>query len=133
MSAQQKLAWFNLSIAVATALAYLALWPALGPWRAMGAFGLLGLAGFGFLFYYRGKSQGHVVADERDQLINIKSYAFAKSIVWVALIIGFLVALNSYGEKGAVPVQVLALFAWLTFCGFLLVQSLATLILYARQ
>jgi hypothetical protein len=133
MSAQQKLAWFNLSIAVATAITYLALWPVLGPWRAMGAFGLLGLAGFGFLFYYGGKNEGQILADERDQLINIKAYAFAKSVVWIALIVGFLLALNSYGENGAVPIQVLALVAWLAFCGFLLVQSLATLILYARQ
>ena len=130
MSAQQKLAWFNLSIA---AVAYLALWPMLGPWRAMGAFGLLGLAGFGYLFYHWGKNQGRVLCDERDQLINIKAYAFAKSVVWVALVAGFLLALRSYGENGDVPVQVLALVAWLAFCGFLLVQSLATLILYAKQ
>jgi len=37
MSVQQIVAWFNLSIAVVSAAAYLVLWTMIGPWRAMGA------------------------------------------------------------------------------------------------
>ncbi len=133
MSAQQKHAWFNLIVAVISILGYLALWPFIGPWRAMGAFGLLGFAGFSAIFYLKSKTSGRVVSDERDQMISLKALAIAKSVVWVSLIAAFLVTLRFFGEDGSIPVQGLSLVVWWSFCAFLVVQSLATLILYARS
>lgn len=133
MSAQQKIAWFNLSIALVSVVSYLALWPAIGPWRAMGAFGLLGFSGLSVLFYYRSKSSGRIVADERDQLIATKSVATAKSVIWIAMIAAFLVALLTIGENGNVSMQMIALVLWIAFCVFLMVQSITALILYARS
>src|SRR6476660_10392543 len=77
MSVLQMVAWFNLSIAIVTAAAYLVLWTIIGPWRAMGAFGLLGFAGLSVLFYRKSKITGRVSADERDALIGIKAFAAA--------------------------------------------------------
>jgi hypothetical protein len=133
MSVQQMVAWFNLSIAILSAAAYLLLWAMIGPWRAMGAFGLLGFAGFSVLFYRKSKVAGRVAADERDTQIGIKAVAAAKSVVWVTLIAAFLIAMQFFGEDGAVPIRILGLMIWLSFCAFLIVQSIATLILYARQ
>lgn len=133
MSTQQKHAWFNLIVAVTSILAYFALWPLIGPWRAMGAFGLLGFAGFGALFYIKAKKSGRVVSDERDQMIGLKAYAIAKSVIWVSLILAFVVALRFFGEDGSIPIRGLGMVVWWAFCVFLVVQSLATLILYARQ
>lgn len=133
MSVQQMVAWFNLSIAIAATVAYLVLWTLIGPWRAMGAFGLLGFAGLSVLFYRKSKVAGRVVADERDALIGIRAYAAAKSVIWVALIAAFLIALNVFGGDGAVPIRLMGLVVWLSICAFLIVQSIATLILYTRQ
>ena len=133
MSVQQMVAWFNLSIANLSAAAYLLLWAMIGPWCAMGAFGLLGFAGFSVVFYHKSKDSGRVAADERDALIGIKAFAAAKSVIWVALIAAFLIALQVFGEDGAVPIRLLGLMVWLMVCAFLIVQSIATLILYARQ
>jgi hypothetical protein len=133
MSVQQIVAWFNLSIAIVSAAAYLVLWTMIGPWRAMGAFGLLGFAGFSVLFYRKSKVAGRVAADERDAPIGIKAFAAAKAVIWVALIAAFLIALQVFGENGAVPIRLIGLVVWLSFCAFLIVQSIATLILYTRQ
>ena len=133
MSAQQKHAWLNLVVATVSMLAYFALWPLIGPWRAMGAFGLLGFAGFGAFFYFKGKKTGRVVSDERDQMIGLKAYAIAKSVVWVSLIVAFLVALRFFGEDGSIPIRGLGMVVWWAFCVLLIVQSLTTLILYARR
>ena len=133
MSVQQIVAWFNLSIAVVSAAAYLVLWTMIGPWRAMGAFGLLGFAGLSVLFYRKSKVAGRVVADERDALIGIKALAAAKSVIWVALIAAFLIALQVFGENGAVPIRLIGLVVWLSVWAFLIVQSIATLVLYTRQ
>ncbi len=133
MSSQQKHTWFNLMVAVISILAYFALWPLIGPWRAMGAFGLLGFAGFSVFFYLKGKKSGRVVSDERDEMICVKALTIAQRVVWVSLIVAFLVALRFFGEDGAIPVQGLSMVVWWSFCAFIVVQSLATLILYARQ
>jgi len=133
MSAQQKHAWFNLVVAGMAILAYFALWPLIGPWRAMGAFGLLGFAGFNAFFYLKGKKSGRVVSDERDQAICAKAHTVAWSVIWVSIIAAFLVALRFFGEDGSIPIRGLGMFLWWSFCAFLVVQSLATLILYARR
>ena len=133
MSVQQMVAWFNLSVAIVAAMAYLALWPLIGPWRTMGAFGLLGFAGLSVLFYRKSKVAGRVAADERNALIGIRAYAAAKSVIWVGLIAAFLIAVNVFGGDGAVPTRLIGLVVWLSVWAFLIVQSIATLILYARQ
>lgn len=118
MSFQQKIAWLNLVVAAAAASSYLALWPLIGPWRAMGAFGLLGFAGVSGILYWREARPGHVVADERDQLISLKSMAIAKSVIWVGLIVAFVVALQSIGDDGTVSVRGLAMVVWWAICLF---------------
>src|SRR3990172_12333253 len=114
MSIPQKVAWLNLIVSVLAILAYFALWPWIGPWRAMGAFGLLGLAGISGFLYVREKRRGRVVTDERDQMISLKAMTIAKSVVLVGLILAFLVALLLVGEEGAIPVQGLSMVVWWT-------------------
>jgi hypothetical protein len=67
MSAMQKFAWFNLAVIALTLMAVVSLFPFLGK-GALGGFGFLGLTGFGPYFFR--KKPGHVLADERDQLIQ---------------------------------------------------------------
>ncbi len=133
MSAHKKHAWFNLGVAVSSILVYFALWPLLGPWRAMGAFGLLGFAGFGVFFYHKAKKSGRVVSDERDHIIQQRAYTLATTVIGLSIIAAFLIVLRVVGEEGMVPIQGLGMFMWWAFSVFLIVQSLATLVLYAKR
>jgi hypothetical protein len=132
MSPQQKYAAFNLSITVVAMVAYFALLPFLGPWRASGAFGLLGLCGVSAFFLYRQQLRGLAVLDEREQQIWQRATIIAKSVVWAGLVAAFMIALQTLGDDGLVSIHWLALAIWWAFGTFLLVQSAATLVLAAR-
>jgi hypothetical protein len=122
MSATQKFAWFNLAVIALTLAAVISLFPFLGN-RAAGGLGLLGLLGFG-PFFFR-KKPGQVVTDERDQLIQGRSWVLAYALFWVVFVLAAVVlSAVVYGEDGAVPVSVLRLSV---FCGLMLVYALASI------
>jgi hypothetical protein len=117
----QKFAWFNLAVISLTVVAVLGLVPFLGK-SALGGFGLLGLIGFG-PFFFR-KKPGHVVADERDQLIQQRSWVVAYSLFWVVFVLAAAgLSPLVYGQDGAVPVWVVQISV---FCGFMFVYGLAS-------
>ena len=122
MSALQKFAWFNLAVIALTLVAVFSLLPFLGK-GALGGFGFLGFIGFGPLFFR--KKPGQVVTDERDHLIQARSWILAYALFWVAFVLAavFLSAVI-YGEDGAVPVSVLR---WSVALGFMLVYGLASI------
>jgi hypothetical protein len=129
MSALQKWAWFNLAIIAVTAVAVLSLLPVLGR-GAVGGFGLLGLLGFGPLFFR--KKAGRVLTDERDQLIQRRSWVLAYALFWVAFVLAATFSSAVYGQEGAVPVWVIQ---GSVFAGFMLVHALASaaiLVQYGR-
>lgn len=133
MSAQQKYALFNLVVALAAIVSYFVLLPILGPLRASGAFGLLGLCGLGAFSIHQKRRHGRVATDEREQLIWQRATLVAKSVIWVGLVVAFLVALRTFGDDGEISMRILALAIWWAFGVFLLVQSAMALILSARQ
>jgi hypothetical protein len=132
MSPQQKYFAFNLVVAVLAILCYFALLPFIGPWRATGSFGLLGLCGVSALLLSREQWKGRLVNDEREQQIWQRATLIAKSAVWVGLVAAFLLALMTVGDKGLISIQSLALAIWWAFSIFLLVQSAVALFLAAR-
>jgi hypothetical protein len=121
MSATQKFAWFNLAVIALTLVAVLSLLPFLGR-GALGGCGILGLLGLGPLFFR--KKSGQVLIDERDQLIQGRSWFLAYALFWVAFVLAavFLSAVV-YGQEGAVPVWVVQSSV---FCGLVLVYALAS-------
>jgi hypothetical protein len=124
----QKWAWFNLAVITLTLVAILALLPFLGK-GALGGFGLLGLMGFG-PFFFR-KKAGKVVSDERDTLIQSRSWVLAYSVFWVVFVLAAVLSPVVYGQDGAVPVWIVQSSV---FFGFMLVYALhaiATLVQYA--
>jgi hypothetical protein len=129
MSASQKFAWFNLAVIGLTLLLVLSLLPFMGH-RAMGGFGCLGLIGLGPLFFR--KKAGRVVMDERDHLIQWRSWIVAYSLFWVAFVLAavFLSAVV-YGEDGAVPVNVVQVSVGWGFMFVYAVASIAILVQYA--
>jgi hypothetical protein len=129
MSALQRFAWFNLAVIALTLVAGLSLVPFLGK-GALGCFGFLGLIGLGPLFFR--KKPGQVLIDERDQLIQRRSWVLAYSLFWVVFVLAAaLLSPLVYGQEGAVPVWVVQCSV---FCGFMLVYalgSIAILVQYA--
>ena len=122
MSAQQKFAWFSLVVIGSTLVAVFSLLPLLGK-AAFWGFGLLVLFWFG-AFFYRQKP-GRVLTDERDQLIQRRSWDLAYGVFWVVFLLAALfLSAEVYGEDGAVPVSVLR---WSVFCSFMLVTALASI------
>src|SRR5262245_35230533 len=119
MTLQQKIAWYNLSVALLAIVTYFALLPVLGPGRATGAFGILGFAGFSVLFYILEKRKGGVLGGGRDQTLNRQAYSLAKSLVWVVFIAAFTFAAVSIGDNGAMSVRTLAAAVWWLFAGYL--------------
>jgi hypothetical protein len=129
VSAMQKWAWFNLAIIALTLVAILSLLPLLGK-GALGGFGFLGLLGLGPLFFR--KKPGQVLTDERDLLIQRRSWVLAYSVFWVAFVLAAVLSGVVYGQEGAVPVWVVQNSV---FGGFMLVfalGSVAILVQYAR-
>jgi hypothetical protein len=122
MSRMQQFAWFNLAVISLTLLAIVSLLPFLG-YGALGGIGLSGLLGFGPLFFRA--SPGQVIADERDQLIQLRAWFIAYNLFWVAFVF-VAVGLSAmvYGEEGSVPVNVVRLS---TFFGFMLMYTIASI------
>jgi hypothetical protein len=129
MSASQKHAWFNLVVVLLCVTAMTALVPVLGMQRAQGAFGILGLLGFGPLFYR--KTAGVVVGDERDAVINARSWLIAYATFWLVLVAACAVAAPYFfGATGVVPVILVQVSVWYGVVIVVGVASLATLIQY---
>ena len=102
MSAAQRNAWFNLvvvlvSVALVVGLSVLMGWP-----KATGGFAILGLLGFGPLFYWR--RGAHVVVDERDASIQRRSIVIGYGVFWLAFVAACVSLPMIYGETGSVPV-----------------------------
>lgn len=126
----QKFAWFNLAVIGFTLVVIVALFPFLGH-RAMGGMGFLGVIGLSPLFF-RGQP-GKVLADERDVLIQQRSWVLAYALFWLVFVLAAVVLSAAvYGQNGAVPVGVVQVsVAW----GFMFVYSVASiaiLVQYAR-
>jgi hypothetical protein len=130
MAALQKFAWFNLAVIALTLVAVVALVPVLGR-GALGGTGFLGLLGLGALFFR--KKPGQVLIDERDQLIQMRSWFLAYALFWVVFVLAASVlSAVVYGQEGAVPVWVIQSSV---FCAGVLVyalMSVAILVQYAR-
>lgn len=121
MSAMQKFAWFNLIVIALTLVVVLSLLPFLGK-GALGGSGFLGLIGFGPLFFR--KKPGQVLTDERDALINLRSWILAYALFWVIFVLAAaILSPLVYGQEGAVPVWVVQISV---FCFFMLVYALAS-------
>jgi hypothetical protein len=130
MSTGQKQAWFSLVIVLLSAIVIVAATPVIGFRRAQGGLGFLGLWGFGpFLFLFR-KRPGIVMSDERDGLIQIRSWVIAYSIFWVVFVGTCVAAPISYGSTGAVPVFLVQISPFYGLMLVLGISSVATLLQY---
>src|SRR5437016_1004874 len=129
MSNMQKFAWFNVAVISMTLLVVFSLTPFLG-YRAMGGLGCLGLIGLGPLFLR--KKAGQVVIDERDHVIQWRSWIFAYAVFWVVFVlVAAVLSAVIYGEDGAVPVSIVRISVFWAFMLVYALASIAILVQYA--
>ena len=131
MVRQERNAWlslFLLGVAIAT---FCVLIYVVGIQRATGAFGLLGLLGL-IPAVPRSGRQNLVPFDERDKLIQSNSVQIAYVVFWVAFVAASMTLYLHYQSRGVLPVQILPLFPLVGWMVLTLVQSIATLVQYAR-
>ena len=127
MVIQQRVAVFNLVVALIAVVCFAALLPVLGVMAAQGTFGVLGLTGFVPLIF-RGKG---AVIDERDRALHLKSFQITFVVLWLLFVGSVWGILMVY--QTAVPRELVALGAWLAWSAFLICQSTALLVLYRRS
>lgn len=128
MSTMQKAAWFNLAVIGLTFATIGALLPFIGT-RAMGGLGCLGFLGLQPLLFR--KRPGQVLADERDRLIQSRSWIIAYALFWVVFVVAAVwVSSLVYGENGAVPVHIVQMSVAWAFMFVYAVASIAVLIQY---
>jgi hypothetical protein len=129
MTAMQRSAWFNLAVIALTTTAVLVLMTFAGK-AALGGFGFLGLIGFGPFILLRRKTQ--VVTDERDLVIQRRSWLIAYIVFWLMFVLAaVLLAPAVYGWEGSVPVWVVQTSVFVGFIVVYTVASIAILVQYA--
>jgi hypothetical protein len=116
-----------------TALVYGILVVLVGPVRAVGAFGLLGLGGF-FALLYR-KRPNAVVMDERDTQIGHTALIAGYSIFWLYFTLGVTGLWGVYFSRGQemISVHVLPNIVWGGFVVFMTARAVAILVQYRLQ
>ncbi|MDB5386524.1 MAG: hypothetical protein JWM11_2170 [Planctomycetaceae bacterium] len=130
MSPMQKFAWFNLAVISLTLVLLISLFPFFG-YRAMGSMGCLGLTGLSPLFFR--KRAGQVLTDERDLLIQQRSWILAYAMFWLVFVLAAVVlSAVVYGPDGAVPVGVVQVSVAWGFMFVYAVASIAILVQYGR-
>ena len=129
MVAEQKRAWFNLGVFIVSLGAFLGMGLSLGWGGANGAFGLVCLVLFSYLFRRREKP------DERDMSINTCALAIAGMATFVAFVLCCMgvwaVALWHHQEQisSSILCSITLAGGWV----FYLTHSITVLILYSRH
>lgn len=131
LSRQEKHAWFNLAICGLAGMTFLALWPWLGPQRAAGALGVLGLWALGPIFYGASDQKRDEEPDELGRLIQVRAVLAGYAVFWLVFV-GVCVGIwAAYGSRGRIAVNVLPLLALGGWALFVVVQSVALLVQYS--
>ena len=133
MGRQEKHAWFNLVVLVIAVAVFLILIPLLGVRPAVGAFGLLGLLGFGFLFYRKKQGRPGVIIDERDQFIQRRSVIIAHAVFWVLFVLTCMLLWGINLDKGTITVEIFPMMLVSSWIIVTLVYSVTMLIMYRKE
>jgi len=132
MSAIHKQAAFNLTVVAVTFGLFFASAPVLGIARAGGMFGLLGILGFGLLFYRR-RNADAVVTDERDRAIQQRAGNIAFAAFWCFFVAACVSAYLVYGPAGAMPIRNLPIVMYFAWGLWEATRAIVVLLLYRQQ
>jgi hypothetical protein len=134
MTVQQKRAWLTLVLSVASVVGYGVLIPMIGPYKALGAFALLG--GVALPSILPGWRKTVSSMDERDLLIYRRAQLLGLRIFWVCFVLGTVgtyEVIHYVMHKSVIPAIYLELAVWYAAALFLICSSSATLVMYGRS
>ncbi len=128
MKAQEKVAWTELVVSVVAVVVVVALYPWLGG-AAAGGFCLLGLLGITPLFM---RNRGNeIVADERDQQIELRSSWFGFGTGWVLMMVSLAaVTIWHSNQQFDVSPALLNVMIWIQFAFCYAVKGATSLMQY---
>lgn len=132
MNQIQKHAWFNIAVIAAAVLAMILigyLWNWKGAWGGMG---FMGFMGFSPVFYRKRGGQKPII-DERDQLIQLRSYLASFVITFAIAFPGIVLFAFLYGIERSMPVIWLPLSIGCLGMVWSLVWSLIVLVQYRGE
>ena len=139
MTLHEKRAWFNVAVFALALIVFLVVFYFLGFKHSLGSLGLCGFIGLNpyyyrvaFLAHRNKKMQSDVIMDERDNLIPQKAHFFAFSSFWAVFVFTAMGLWATYGEQGCIPITWVAASPLTGFLFLTFVESVATLIQYAR-
>ena len=134
MTVQQKQAWLIVVMCAAALVGYAVLIPLIGPQRAWGVFGIVGLA------FFPGLAPGWRRAvssmDERDQAISRRAQLMGYRVFWVCFVAVCMITwgIIRYGmHQEVMPVDYLPQGVMLAWTLFMACTSITTLVLYGRS
>ncbi|MGD0461428.1 MAG: hypothetical protein ABSB74_02965 [Tepidisphaeraceae bacterium] len=130
MNSQQKQAWLTVALAAVSVAAFGALWPVVGRYPAISAFGLFGFSGLGPLFYRKD------TLDERDRTIARRAALAAGMISYGVFILGCMGIWGIvYQLRGSqqVSVHVLPLITGAGGFAFFLGYAITVLVMYGGR
>jgi hypothetical protein len=128
MVAQQRYAFFQLSVALAALALFAAMIPSFGVVRAQAAFSLLAVLAVVPLVHWRLRHRE--TWDERDHAIHRRAAQLSFMAFWLLCVIGLMAAYHALRHRGLVTVEVLPLLVWIGGDCLLICQSAILLILY---
>lgn len=144
LNPQERQAWFHLGVTALVVVVFFAVgllgraWnaPAGNNWYvAMSAFSIFGFTGLAGLIGRRERSEGRIVADERDRDISRSGLIAGYAVFWVAFVLGCMTPFFLRGPQGTVtlPTTVFAMPVWIGMVIVFTVRSLVVVILYRRS
>ena len=133
MTRYEKHAWFNLIVLAVTLVAFFCLGGASGMRSASAAFGLLGLWGFGPLFFLIKRRPSEVITDERDEIIKKTASQQAFGVFWL-FFVGACMSIWALNLKsGSVNVDAFPLLVISGWMVFILTHATSTIIQYRKR
>jgi hypothetical protein len=134
MTAQQRMAWFQLVVVGGTLVLWLATLPFLGR-GATGCFGLLGLLGFAPIFHRPRGGAGEPVWDEREGLIHAQSIKAGYFVVWFYFTAACMIPWGWSFLRGATTISIdyLPIMLLVGVIVLVAIQSVAVLLQYRGE
>jgi hypothetical protein len=127
MVAQQRIAVFRLVVVGLTLAAFAAGANRFGVWRGECAFACLALLAAEPVLFRRSVAGAW---DERDRLLHLRAIQWGTAMFWLVTTVSIWAAYAALRPSRQVPVESLALLAWLEATAYLLCNAGATLLVY---
>ena len=135
MVPEQKRAWFIIGVFAVAVVCFLLLIPFVGAKRAVGGFGVFGLAGLTPILFRKKRDSNEVAEDERDKAIAEKATLGGGISSYTAVVLVCMITWAVFKNQGkeVIGIGVLPHIVGVALTVLFTVRSITILILYGRE